>query len=106
MEFLTAKEARQCDYETEHGIAYSHISDAIADRWVKQELIQLMYRIANHYSRQHILYPVEFMQFPERIEAELTKLGYHVWYSTEIVLGKEVKYMNIFWGAEGARKVK
>ena len=53
MDWLTAEEAKAIQYEKTHGIAYSHISKEIHDRWVKQGLVLIMFDITQNKIMNH-----------------------------------------------------
>lgn len=97
MDWLTAEEAKAIQYEKTHGIAYSHISKEIHDRWVKQGLILIMFDITQHGSFEWTDYCCEFLEFPEDIAEELKRLGYSVNFITRKVLGEDVRYMRVRW---------
>ena len=97
MDWLTADEAREIYYDRIHGVAYSHVSTDLYNRLIKTGLIEIMYGIIAPGTTKFVQYPYDFLSFPEEVAEELRKLGYRVGFFWEEVLGKNVKYLGVYW---------
>lgn len=97
MNYLTADEAKEIYYDRIHGIAYSHVSTDLYNRLIKAGLIEIMYRIIAPGSTKFVQYPYDYLSFPEEVAEELRKLGYRVGFFWEEVLGRNVKYLGVYW---------